>query len=57
MKKAWLEKAILDFKNSSQGVAEYMELFYVFHKCMKPGDGLIWAEVESILDKAINDVR
>lgn len=56
-KEAWLEEAIKNFKNSSQNVDEYMELFYVFHRCIKPDSGLVWSQVKEVVDKAINDVR
>jgi hypothetical protein len=57
MKEIWLEQAITDFKNSSQDVEEYMELFYVFHKCIRPDSGLLWSQIKEIVNKVINDVR
>lgn len=51
-----LRQAIVDFERSDRLITDYMALFIVLFRVMKPGSGLIWRDVEEAVDSALREI-
>jgi hypothetical protein len=53
-KKDVLKIAITKFKNSKKTKASYMNLFIAVHNSLRQGDGLVWSDVDKILEDVLD---
>lgn len=53
-KKEQLKKAIEEFRKSDQNKKDYMNLIVVSHRVLKQGSGLLWSDVEEVLEDVLN---
>lgn len=53
-KKEALRKAVTEFNKSEKTTADYMGLIYVSNFALKPDNGLVWSEVQSIISEVLN---
>ena len=49
-----LYDAIETFINSKQTTQDFMSLFFVVHQQLKQGSGMLWSEVEQVLDDVLS---
>lgn len=50
-RKLKLKNAIKSFKSSNQDVDDFMELFQSTSMALRQGNGLIWSDIQSILEE------
>jgi hypothetical protein len=52
-KKEGLEITIKKFESSKRTENDYLELFLVFMKAIRPDNGLTWSQVEEVVKNAL----
>jgi hypothetical protein len=50
-----LEVVLRKFEKSKKGQHDYMELFVVFFRCIRPDNGLTWERIEEIIVKVLSE--
>jgi hypothetical protein len=53
-KREGLEITLAKFDKSVKGVNDYIELLVVANRALRPADGMIWEEVEEVINQMIN---
>ena len=53
-KKDILAKAVEYFKDSVQTKDDYMDLFIAVHRSLRQGSGLVWSQIDEILEEVLN---
>lgn len=56
-KKDMLSTAVEKFEKSSRSAENYLDLFIALNRVIKPCSGLLWADVQDVLEKVLDKNR
>jgi len=56
MKKLAFESAFKKFENSTRNTQDYMDFMLAVRNSVAQGDGLLWSDLEEIVDKYLKNL-